>query len=142
MTLHCWPDDDPGFDSCDAAERHEWWRFWVAVIGGALTLLIFGAVAVALAQPIDRRCLDETETMQLYDPACCCTSGWCGPLDDRFVAEVPGGWRITIPPGGHVRLQPGTYHVPERLAQPSPDGRWHACGLWQVRCFLRVGGGV
>ena len=117
-------------------------HFCAAGVGGALALLVFGASAGVLAEPIDRRCFDETGTMQLYDPICCCTSGWCGPIDDRFVVEVPGGWQLTIPPGGHVRLKPGTYYVPEGRARPSRDGRWHVCGQSEVSCFFRVPGAV
>jgi hypothetical protein len=101
-----------------------------------------GGAATRAAPTLDLRCYDETGTMRLYDPACCCTAGWCGPLDDRLVAEVPGGWRLTVPEGGHVRLRPGTYFVPEARASLSPDGRWHACGVNAVFCLLRVGGGV
>lgn len=137
MTMQCWPDDQDSLDP----DPPRWRR---AALVAAIALAISGALAAALAQPTsyDRRCWDETGTQRLYDPACCCTTGWCGPLDDRFVTEIPGGWRITIPPGGHIRLNPGTYEVREADARPSPDGRWHACGWQSVRCFLRVGGGV
>ena len=106
-----------------------------------ITLLTFGSTH-SNAQFTNQRCFDETGTIQLYDPSCCCTSGWCGPLNEKFITEVPGGWKLTIPPDGHVKLQPGTYFVPQELAKPSPDGRWHACGFSTVNCFLRVPGGV
>ena len=115
---------------------------YATAVGGALVLLVSGAAGGELAPSIDRRCFDETGTMQLYDPVCCCTSGWCGPIDERFVKEVPGGWQLTIPPGGHTRLRPGTYYVPEKMGRLSPDGRWHACGLFEVGCFFYVSGGV
>jgi len=107
--------------------------------------LLAAALALAaapLAHATDPRCLDETGTVQLYEPHCCCTSGWCGPLEERQVAEAPGGWNITITPGSHPRLQPGTYYVPQERAQLSPDGRWHACGYLHVTCFLRVPPGM
>lgn len=99
-------------------------------------------LSAATVLSVGAACFDETGTVLLYDPACCCTTGWCGPLDDRMVTEVPGGWQVVVPPGGHVRLNPGTYFVPDDIARVSPDGRWHACGLSFVRCFYKVGGAV
>lgn len=87
-------------------------------------------------------CIDETGMMKLYDEACCCTTGWCAPIEDRLVKEVPGGWRITITPGAHPRMLPGEYFVPDGAAKVSRDGRWHVCGWSNVQCFYKVGGAV
>lgn len=117
MTMQCWPDGDP--EIVPRAIVRRWSRCALAAaVALLMALVLLGALIVpARAQITDARCYDETGTLRLYDPACCCTSGWCGPLDDRMVSEVPGGWRVTVLPGGHAKLNPSTYFVPEDRAQ-------------------------
>lgn len=108
-------------------------------------LAIIGLASAALltqAAPLPSSCYDETGTLQLYDPKCCCTHGWCGPLEPEWVRRTEKGWIVTIPPGGHPRLLPQRYEVPRELGKPSPDGRWHACGFHTIRCFLYVDWGA
>jgi len=60
-------------------------------------------------------------------PAACCA-----------VREERGGWRVTLMPGDHPRIdRPATFWGPPGAAGPSPDGRFHFCGVPSTaRCFL------
>lgn len=74
-----------------------------------------------------------------YNPACCCTHGWCAPIPCRAVSEESGGYVVRLAPGMHPRVHRSmTVLIPRGDAKASPDGRCHVCAFKHEH----VGGGA
>lgn len=133
MTMNCWPDEDQSFDPFRAEERREWRRFWLALLGGALGLLLSGALVVALAH--------QAPSGWTYPSECCSGHQDCAPIDDRLVREEADGWHVSVPKGAHpTRPWFEGRHIFKRgstALKRSGDGRFHLCigteGQW--RCL-------
>lgn len=72
----------------------------------------------------------------MYDPGCCNSAathptGDCAPIDDMYVTEWADGYHISIPRGGHPKLEDRGYSaiVPygDRSIRNPLDNRYHAC---------------
>jgi hypothetical protein len=79
-----------------------------------------------------------------YNRECCCTHGWCAPIPSHRVRAIPQGYEVILRDRSeHPKLQLNTrYIIPYNQRMESPDGRYHVCGLYSVRCFMAPIGGV
>ena len=68
-----------------------------------------------------------------YDPGCCRSAlqptGDCAPIASKYVTELPDGYHINIPVGGHPKLLTKGYSgiVPYGQERRSPEGNYHIC---------------
>jgi hypothetical protein len=156
--MQCWPDDDAADRVWEAELRRGVRR---AIGAAALAAGLCGALAwAALAQAgggwtaypatpslEPRPDLPATCTVDeawAYNPACCCTHGWCAPIPCDLVRETAAGYDVRVPAGAHPRVRaPLSVLVPRGDARPSPDGRCHLCasrasdaGPGSARCLL------